>query len=114
MKHLLVYMTFPDQESARSVGRLLLEYRLVACVNILPGVQSLYWWEDTIQDENEVVLLAKTRADLFEDLRNAVCAQHPYEVPCIVAFDLGYGHPPFLHWIEAQTGQDATLQPKIS
>lgn len=104
MKHVLVYMTFPDQDAARRVGRSLLENRLVACVNILPGVQSVYWWEDKIQDENEVVLLAKTRDDLFEDVRARVCAQHPYEVPCVVALEIGHGHTPFLHWIDQQTG----------
>jgi periplasmic divalent cation tolerance protein len=73
MEQILVYMTAPDQESAQRIGQALLEARLAACVNILPQVQSMYWWEGAIQRETEVIVLAKTLAALFEaaqDLRS--------------------------------------------
>jgi periplasmic divalent cation tolerance protein len=80
-----------------------LEQRLAACVNILPQVQSMYWWEGAIQRDTEVVVLAKTAATLFEPLKACVLELHPYEVPCIVALALDHGHEPFLSWIDEQT-----------
>jgi periplasmic divalent cation tolerance protein len=103
MGQILVYMTFPDQKTATRIGQALLEKRLVACVNILPQVQSMYWWEDEIQHETEVVALAKTAQTLFEPLKTCVLGLHPYEVPCIVALALGHGHEPFLRWVDEQT-----------
>lgn len=103
MGQLLVYMTAPDQEVARRIGQALLEQRLAACVNILPAVQSLYWWEGQIQHASEIVVLAKTAESLFEGLKACVLGLHPYEIPCIVALAIDHGHDPFLRWIEGQT-----------
>ncbi len=103
MGQILVYMTAPDHETAERIGRAALEERLAACVNILPQVRSMYWWEGGIQQENEVVVLAKTKATLFEALKSCVLKMHPYEVPCIVAVALDHGHEPFLRWIDGQT-----------
>ena len=103
MDRILVYMTVPDHETATRIGGAVLEQRLAACVNILPQVRSMYWWEGEIRDEAEVVVLAKTTACLFEPLRTCVLEMHPYEVPCIVALALDHGHEPFLRWIDGQT-----------
>jgi periplasmic divalent cation tolerance protein len=103
MGQILVYMTFPDEETALRIGRALLEQRLVACVNIMPQAKSMYWWADEIQQETEVVMLAKTVSDLFEGLKACVLGLHPYEVPCIVSLALDQGHEPFLRWIDEQT-----------
>ena len=103
MGQILVYMTFPDEETAIRAGRALLEQRLVACVNILPQARSMYWWADEIQHETEAVVLAKTASDLFEPLKACVLGLHPYEVPCIVAMAIDHGHEPFLRWIGEQT-----------
>ncbi|MBE1423458.1 periplasmic divalent cation tolerance protein [Desulfomicrobium macestii] len=103
MEQILVYMTFPEEKTATRIGRALLEQRLVACVNILPRVESMYWWEDEIQHETEVAALAKTDSALFEPLKACVLGLHPYEVPCIVAVALDQGHTPFLQWIDEQT-----------
>lgn len=102
MEQILVYMTAPDAELARRIARELLVKRLAACVNILPKGQSLYWWQEEIQDEEEVVFLAKTQRRLFPALEACVRAVHPYETPCIVAVNLACGHAPFLDWISAQ------------
>ena len=107
MEHILVYMTVPDQGSAQRIGEALLEARLAACVNILPQVRSMYWWEGAIQRETETVVLAKTTAALFESLKACVLGLHPYEVPCVVAVRLDHGHQPFLDWIGEQTGASA-------
>ena len=71
--------------------------------NILPAVESLYWWDGSVQSEGETAFLAKTRADLYESLQACVLVMHPYEVPCIVALDIDHGHPPFLRWVVEQT-----------
>jgi periplasmic divalent cation tolerance protein len=103
MGRILVYMTVPDHETATRIGGAVLEKRLAACVNILPQIQSMYWWEGKIQDENEVIVLAKTTDSLFEPLKTCVLDMHPYEVPCVVALTLDHGHEPFLRWIDEQT-----------
>jgi periplasmic divalent cation tolerance protein len=103
MEQILVYMTAPGQESAQQIGEALLEARLAACVNILPQVRSMYWWEGAIQRDTEVIVLAKTVAELFEPLKACVLGLHPYEVPCVVAVSLDHGHEPFLRWIVEQT-----------
>ena len=103
MGQILVYMTVPDHDTAARIGRAVLEQRLAACVNVLPQVRSMYWWEGEIQQENEVVVLAKTASTLFESLKTCVLGLHPYEVPCIVAVALDQGHEPFLRWIDGQT-----------
>ncbi len=103
MGQILVYMTGPDQDVASRIGQALLEQRLAACVNILPAVQSMYWWEGQIQHASEIVVLAKTTASLFESFKACVLGLHPYEIPCIVALAIDHGHDPFLRWIEGQT-----------
>lgn len=110
MAEILVYMTAPDADVAQRIGRALVEKRLAACVNILPAVQSMYWWDGAVQSEGEAVFLAKTSADLFGELEACVLAMHPYEVPCIVALNLERGHEPFLRWIDAQTGAAGALK----
>lgn len=102
MDTILVYMTAPDAATAQRIGRAIVENRLAACVNIISGVQSMYWWEGQVQDEHEVVLLAKTRTTSFTALKDCVVGLHPYEVPCIVSVALQDGHGPFLDWIGAQ------------
>lgn len=106
MDQILVYITAPDLDCARIIGRALVEQRLAACVNILPGMESLYWWNDALQSETEVVLLAKSTRILFQTLQDKVQSLHPYEVPCIVALDIVAGHAPFLSWIAAQVGKE--------
>lgn len=109
MSEILVYMTAPDADAAERIGRALVEKRLAACVNILPGIRSLYWWDGEVQSDTETAFLAKTSADLFDDLQACVLALHPYEVPCVVAMNLDRGHEPFLRWIDAQTAAPGEL-----
>lgn len=102
MDHILVYITAPDIKCARMVGKSLVEQRLAACANILPGMESLYWWDNEVQTAQEVVLLVKSTGAAFERLKEYVLSLHPYEVPCIVAIKIEAGHNPFLGWIAAQ------------
>ncbi|WP_028578265.1 divalent-cation tolerance protein CutA [Desulfomicrobium escambiense] len=104
MSEILVYMTAPDLETARRIGRTLVERRLAACVNILPSIESMYWWDGSVQSEVETAFVVKTKGDLYERLQACVLGMHPYELPCIVALDIDRGHAPFLRWIDEQTG----------
>lgn len=100
---LLVYITCPNTEVAEALGRHLLEQRVAACVNILSPMQSMYRWKGQVESDPEIPVLAKTVQSRFSALEQAVCTLHPYEVPCIVAWPIGQGHPPFCDWIKEQT-----------
>lgn len=100
-----VYMTCETMAEAENLGSVLVERRLVACVNILGGMQSMYWWQGRLEKAEEVVLIAKTRTSLVDELTEAVKAMHSYEVPCVVALPIANGNPDFLQWIAAETSK---------
>ncbi len=96
-----VYMTAGSLEEARRIGRELIESRLAACVNILPGMQSVYRWEGKIEEAAEVVVIAKTTAPRVAALAERVKSLHSYDCPCVVSLKVDGGHQPFLDWIGA-------------
>ena len=98
-----VYMTTASPDEAQRIGRTLVEERLAACVNIVPGMRSLYWWQGAVQDGQETVLIAKTRAELLESLTARVKALHSYTCPCVVALPIEGGNADFLRWIADET-----------
>jgi periplasmic divalent cation tolerance protein len=98
----LVYTTFPSLVEAETAGRQILERRLAACVNILPGMVSHYWWQGAIERAEEAVMIVKTRAALAEPVREAVRAVHPYETPAIMIVPVEGGDPDYLAWIAAE------------
>lgn len=99
----LVFTTLPTADAAVALARTLVEERLAACGNILPAVRSIYRWEGTLQDENEVLLLLKTRSEQFERLKARILELHPYEVPEVLAIPVEAGHRGYLDWIAATT-----------
>ncbi len=99
MKTYLVYMTAADTDEAERIGRVLVERRLAACVNILAPVRSLYWWDGAVRNEQETAFVAKTAEDRLDALITAVQETHGYDVPCIVALPLEGGSVEFLDWI---------------
>lgn len=103
MSSCLVYMTAGSAEEARAIGRALVEARLAACVNIVDGMTSLYWWEGEIEEGSEAIVIAKTREALVDALTEKVRALHGYDCPCVVSLRIGGGNPAFLDWIEAET-----------
>lgn len=100
---LVVFMTVPP-EKAESIGRVLVEERLVACVNLLPQVRSIYRWKGIVEADGETLCLMKTTRALFERLRARVVELHPYEVPEIIAVEISEGHPPYLAWLRDSIG----------
>ena len=98
----LVYITTGDKAEAKQIGMSLVESRLAACVNIIDQMNSLYRWEEQIQDDQEVILIAKTTAEKVPALMEKVKAMHSYECPCIVCLPVMDGYGPFLAWIREQ------------
>lgn len=101
---LLVYTTFPDGETALAVGEALVRERLAACVNVLPGMQSVYAWKGAVERGSEVVAILKSREGLAEPLAAALKARHPYETPIILHLPVSRADPDTAAWIMAETG----------
>jgi periplasmic divalent cation tolerance protein len=102
-----VYTTYPSLVEAERAGRNIVERRLAACVNILPGMISHYWWEGKIERSEEVVMIFKTRAALAEAVRLAVKETHSYATPAIIVLPVEGGDPAYLGWIVAETAAAA-------
>jgi periplasmic divalent cation tolerance protein len=98
----LVYTTFPSIGEAEQAGQTLVERRLCACVNILPGMVSLYWWQGAVERGEEVVMIIKTRASLSEAVREAVRKLHSYTTPAILVIPLEGVDPDYHAWIVAE------------
>ena len=98
-----VYITCASLDEAKRIGHALVEARLCACVNVLPGMTSLYWWQGKIEEGQETVLIAKTRDTLLDALTDRVKALHSYQCPCVVAFPVAAGNADYVKWIEAET-----------
>ena len=104
---LLVYTTFPDEETALAIGGELVAAKLAACVNVLPGMRSVYAWKGEIERGQEVVALVKTRVALREAVGEALKSRHPYETPIILFLEVSGGHPATLAWLFGEPGAGA-------
>lgn len=100
---LAVYLTFPDAASAERVATALLDARLAACVNVLPGVRSYYRWEGAVQIDDELVAIVKTTRDRLAALTALVRAEHPHDLPCVVAYHAQGGLDGYLAWVADET-----------
>jgi len=98
-----VYTTYPSVVEAERTGRLLIERKLCACVNILPGMVSLYRWQGTVERGDEAVMIIKTRASLAEAVGEAIKELHSYTTPAILVIPLESVDPDYHAWIEAET-----------
>jgi len=100
----LVLVTAPDMETARGIARELLGTRLVACVNLVPGVESHYWWNEVLETGTEVLMIIKTIKGNLSQVEETVLTMHPYETPEIVAFPLVSGNESYLAWLAREAG----------
>ena len=98
-----VYTTYPTLVEAERTGKALVERRLAACVNILPGMVSHYWWEGKVERGEEAVMLIKTRASLAEAVRAAVKEMHSYTTPAILVLPIESVDQSYLGWLMAET-----------
>ena len=103
MSCLLVFTNLPDRASAEKLAALLIEQRLAACVNVLAPCISSYRWEGKVQRDEEHPMLIKTAQDRYAELEAAIRANHPYELPEIVAVPISGGLPAYLQWVESET-----------
>lgn len=99
----VVLVTAPNAEKAAELARAVVGEKLAACVNIVPGLRSIYRWEGAVQDEAEVLMVVKTTAERFEALRERVVALHPYQVPEVIRLEVAEGHLPYLDWVRDST-----------
>jgi len=93
----LIYITAPDKSIATNIAKALIQEKLAACVNISAVMESFYLWEDKLTQSDEVLIFAKTSKE--DALIKRVKELHPYEIPCILSFDVNNGDPKFLEWI---------------
>ena len=98
-----VYTTYPSLVEAERSGRAIVERRLAACVNILPGMISHYWWEGKVERGEEVVMIIKTRAALAEAVIAQVSARHSYDNPALLVLPVDGGATEYLNWLRVQT-----------
>jgi len=101
-----VYTTFPSVVEAEKAGSALVSERLAACVNIVPGMISVYRWQGTIERAEETVMIVKTRASLAETVRARVKATHPYDTPAILVLPIESVDERYFAWILAETGKE--------
>jgi len=100
----VVLVTAPTVAEAESIAALLLDRRLIACANLVPGVTSLFRWEGKIDRADEVLLVMKTRQDLVPQVTQAVVEAHSYDVPEVIAVPLSGGSQAYLRWIDESVG----------
>lgn len=102
--HLIILCTCPDKTAAENIARMLVKKRLAACVNILPGLTSVYPWQGKIETAEEHLLLIKTHQDHYTAVEQRIREVHPYELPEIVAVPMAHGLPDYLQWIDTCLG----------
>lgn len=106
---IVVFSACASAEEAQRIARALVEKRLAACVNVLPGVRSVYRWKDAIEEEEEVLLLIKSSRALLEELRDEIERMHSYEVPEVVALSVVDGSERYLSWMDRELAHKPSL-----
>jgi periplasmic divalent cation tolerance protein len=106
---IVVLCACASSEEAQRVARALVEKRLAACVNVMPGVRSVYRWQDAIEDEEEVLLFIKTSRALMEELRGEIERLHSYEVPEVIALQVVDGSERYLAWMNRELAHKPSL-----
>jgi len=100
----VIFVSLPREE-ARDMARTLVEKRLAACANIIPKMESFYWWEGKIENDEEALLMIKTSYQKVEDLIRYMQENHPYEVPDIISIPIMEGLPDYINWMLEETGK---------
>ncbi len=104
-EYCMVYVTTKNGEEARKIAKKVLDVRLAACANIVDSVESCYHWKGSLEEDQESLLILKTRIIHYKDLEREIKANHSYEVPCILAYPVLEGNPEYLEWIRNETAR---------
>ncbi|MFK5894558.1 MAG: divalent-cation tolerance protein CutA [Pseudomonadota bacterium] len=95
----LVLCSCPNQEIATTIAENIVAQHLAACINIVPGIKSVYYWQGNVESAEESLMLIKTHQEKLSSLQNTITTMHPYEVPEIISLDISDGLPKYLDWI---------------
>jgi len=98
--HIIILTTLPDEVVARSLAQELIKSQMAACINIMPRMSSIYSWKGKIEEGQEHLLMIKTRTERYAAIEQAIRAQHPYELPEIIATPISHGLPEYMNWID--------------
>ncbi len=98
----IVYITIGSMEEAKQIGEAIVQSKLAACVNIIDNMHSIYFWEGKLQNDQEVVMIAKTTENQVSALIERVKTLHSYDCPCILSLPVSKGHTPFMEWIAGE------------
>ena len=101
LQHLVVFCTCSERATAERIAKAIVTERLGACVNILPGITSVYRWQEEVHSDSELLLLIKTRRNVYPALENRIRDLHPYDVPEIIALPIQHGAAEYLAWLDA-------------
>ncbi|HTH46150.1 MAG TPA: divalent-cation tolerance protein CutA [Candidatus Limnocylindria bacterium] len=104
-RHVLVLVTAPDLKTARGLAKVALEARLVACANLVPRVESHYWWQGKLERSTEVLMLMKTTRPHLKALETTILTRHPYDTAEFVVLPLGAGSAKYLAWIDGSVAK---------
>ncbi|KMZ68448.1 Protein CutA 1, chloroplastic [Zostera marina] len=100
---IVAYVTVPNREAGKKLAESIVKEKLAACVNVVPGIQSVYWWDDKIQTDTEELLIIKTRESLLTRLIEHVKSNHEYDVPEVISLPITGGNDKYLEWIKNST-----------
>ncbi|MFT6399923.1 MAG: periplasmic divalent cation tolerance protein [Bradymonadia bacterium] len=109
MKTYFVYVTCASIEEAKTIAMSVVGERLAACANIIPGMESIYWWEGELEQGNETVLVLKTPQDKLGHLMGRATELHSYDLPCIVALEIADASPEYLAWLVRETRANSVV-----
>lgn len=102
--HIVILITTKDKSEAKAISDKLLQSKLIACANIVEGVNSVFWWQGKIDAAQEVLLVLKSRRDHFDEIIKTVKSIHSYETPEIIALPIVAGNPDYMKWIDESIG----------
>jgi len=100
-----VLVTVPNDKTAQKIAKDLFKNKLIACANLIPNIKSFYYWENKLCRDMEVLMILKTRKELFTKLRQRIKSLHPYKIPEIIALPILQGNAEYLKWIKENTGK---------
>jgi len=104
----IAFSTFPDRETAQKIARELVENAVVACANIVPSVESIYFWKEKVETSAEVLTIFKMTAARYSAFETQLRKLHPYDVPEIVRLNIARGNPDYLRWVSESCGRESS------